>query len=107
MFMCSALQVIIKHYTLSGEYDFHIEEFNPISMDKPYDEMKVLHLLWKPGHYDVLYRNDDMLQDEYDFDSAQISGSSFAEVPGTPFFKLSKAEQAIREFWPKNSNMME
>jgi len=63
MFMCSALNVKIKHYTLSGDYDFHIETFHPISPEGPEEELDTLHMLWKPGHYDVLYRKEDMMRD--------------------------------------------
>lgn len=96
MFMCSALNVKIKHYTLSGDYDFHIETFHPISPEGPEEELDTLHMLWKPGHYDVLYRKEDMMRDQYEFEEAKVGGVPFAHKPGSEFSKLGKAENAIR-----------
>jgi hypothetical protein len=67
----------INHYVIqeNGQLSHHC--FEPLNQSYGHS----LNLLLKPGHYDILYTQDDIGVDQYNFECGSFGNSQYAKAP--------------------------
>ena len=66
----------ICHHICSEDYNYKIEEFLPFGYVS--SGLDTINVMWRPGHYDILYSKDDIAGDVYDYTGGTIAGMAFA-----------------------------